>query len=647
MKNKKNILILVLSAALLASCSAASDQKKVETTYADATPDNPYGAISNFSRENDGTLKAGDQLSFHVQAAEDFFIDKIVVNGEVVATETEDKTSGDYTITLAEGKNRINAYYRIDKTIDFVDRFKLSDVNVDVGTFNSISVQKDNYGKDGSYKAWDFRTHGIEEMKTTYLDDDAFVNFVDGDTTHVETCNYGYTVKIRYLSIDTPESTSEIEKWGKAAALFNQSKLQNAKHIILTSQGWATGAEDKHSETDGNQRDLAYVWYTDKETPRRTDYRCLNLEMVYEGYSFGIGSPDDGGDKVYRIFDKAQKSAEANKRHLFSSDTDPLYDDDGPEDLTLKQIYQHTTQTTVDKVISVHCDYVDEETHRQNLYRVRGYVSRKLEGAFWIQDKPSYEGETPEAYGMYVFTYAQTSIMPGDEVEVIGALSVYSGTLQINGISWHDIDPNPERDTVIKSSGNTIVPISLTAAQYASHPYDFVLCEIEEDIVGYNKVAQYGIHSEGGSHEINEYNTHFPFYNTNNKLTTFGHIGSSTGPEIRVTITDGVILRYRTEVSYSHKFLGGGTNYYLAADPSKPYEETGAALVYNKSVAALEAMMDPNSPTYQPTLVKEVYTQKTYHVTGIMGNYISTSGKNQVYQVNVVSPADVKIKAAA
>ncbi len=643
MKNKKNILILVLSAALLASCGGGQGGKeKVETTYADATPNNPYGAISNFSRDNDGTLKPGDQLSFHVQAADDFFIDKIVVNGEVVVTETADKTSGDYTITLAEGKNRINAYYRIDKTIDFVERCKLSDVNVDIATYAKVT------NKNRAAAGLDFRKDGIEEMKTTYLDKDAFLNFVDGDTTHVETCHYEYTVKIRYLSIDTPESTSEIEEWGKSAALFNKSKLENAKHIILTSQGWATGAEDKHSETDGNQRDLAYVWYTDKETPRMNDFRCLNLEMVYEGYSFGIGSPADGGEKLYRLFDKAQKSAEANKRHLFSTDVDPLYDYDGPTTLSLKEIYQHTTQTTDGSgIVSVHCDYVDEETHRQDLYRVHGYVTRKLEGAFWIQDKPSYEGRTPEAYGMYVFTYAQTSIMPGDEVDVIGALSVYSGTLQINGISWHDIDPNPERDIVIKSSGNRIVPISMSTAEYASKTYDHVLVELEDDVYGYNKVAQYGIHSEGGSHEINEYNTHFPFYNTNNKLTTFGHLGSSTGPEIRVTITDGVLLRYGTEISYSHKFLGGGTNYYLAADPKKAYEDTGAALVYNKSVAALEAMMDPTSPTYQPTLVKEVYTQKTYHLTGIMGNYISTSGKNQVYQVNVVSPADVKIKAAA
>lgn len=639
MKNKSKILTgaLVASAMLvLASCGGGSSSSK-EATYVNATPNNPYGSISGFSADN-GSLKAGDSLSFHVEAASDFFIDKIVVNGQTVATETEDKTSGDYTVTLSEGQNRINAYYRIDKTIDFVDQFTLKDVNVDLATFNKVMNRHNEV---------DFRTHGIEEMATTYLKSDAFMNFVDGDTTHVETAHYGYTVKIRYLSIDTPESTSEIEEWGKSAALFNQSRLEGAKHIILTSKGWAVNAEDKSSDTDGNQRDLAYVWYTDKESPRLADFRCLNLEMVYEGYSFGIGSADDSGETVYRIFDKAQKSAEANKRHLFSSEVDPLYDYDGADEVTLKEIYEKTKQVTENKVTSVHCDLVDEETHKQNLYKVHGYVSRKLDGAFWIQDKPSYEGDDPEAYGMYVFTYAQTSIMPGDEVEVIGALSIYSGTLQLQGISWHDIDPNPERDTVILSSGNEIKPIKLTSAQYSSKTYDFVLCELEDDVYGYTKTATMGIHSEGGAHEINEYNTTYPFYNTTNKLTTFGHLGSASGKEVRVTVCDGVLLTYGTEISYSHKFLGGGTNYYYPTDASKPYEETGAFLIKNKTVAALEDMLDPDSENYDPRLIKETYTTKVYHLVGIMGNYISTSGKNQTYQMNVVSSADVRIVSAS
>ena len=51
---------------------------------------------------------------------------------------------------------------------------------------------------------------------------EGFMNYVDGDTTHVEAKNLGYTIKIRYLGIDTPESTSEIEKWGLTASYYSK-----------------------------------------------------------------------------------------------------------------------------------------------------------------------------------------------------------------------------------------------------------------------------------------------------------------------------------------------------------------------------------------------------------------------------------------
>ena len=57
----------------------------------------------------------------------------------------------------------------------------------------------------------------------------------------------------------------------------------------------------------------------------------------------------------------------------------------------------------------------------------------------YIQDKPSYDQvgtELVEAYGIYIFTYAQTDIMVGDLIEVVGVLSVYGGCYQIQGIRY-------------------------------------------------------------------------------------------------------------------------------------------------------------------------------------------------------------------
>ena len=617
----KFLTSIVFAGMLLSGCT--SQPEDTSASYVDLTPTNPYGQISEFSVEN-GDLEAGASLSFKVTSSSDFFIDKILVSGIAVATETENKTSDTYTITLAKGVNRISAAYRIDPTIDFVDRFKLSQF-VDAATFYSVM---------SAPETMDFRVDGIEQMTTTALSESAFVNYVDGDTTHVETLHYGYTVKIRYLSIDTPESTSEIEEWGKSAALYNKECLSNATRIVLMSQGWARGDEDKAATADGNQRSLAYLWYTESEavSPARDDFKCLNLEMVYEGFSQGIGSIEDSGPAIYYAFDKANKSAEANKRHIYSDaiDSDPCYDYDGPTTVTLKDIYTHTTMTTA-KPYSISCSYIDTVTEKQNLFKVHGFVSRKLDGAFYIQDKASYDqvaDTTPEAYGMYVFTYAQTPIAVGDEVNVVGALSIYSGTLQLQGISYHDFDTNPDRDTIIVSSGHDIVPITLTAAEFAATKYDFVLVRMADDIFGYTKINARGIHSEGGIHEINEYNEKYPFYNTSNKLTTFGKVGSVSGADLRVTICEGVFLTYGKEISYSHKFLGGGTTYYSPAD---------ANYIYDKTPSALEA---------DSAVFKEVYTTKTYSLVGISGNYISTSGATQAYQMNVVNAGDIVIKSA-
>ena len=87
------------------------------------------------------------------------------------------------------------------------------------------------------------------------------------------------------------------------------------------------GQDEKtwESTTDSNGRNLAYVWYTDEANPRINDFRCLNLEMVYNGYSYGTGSIADSGLEYYKVFEKARRSAEANKRGMFSGEKDANY----------------------------------------------------------------------------------------------------------------------------------------------------------------------------------------------------------------------------------------------------------------------------------------------------------------------------------
>lgn len=91
---------------------------------------------------------------------------------------------------------------------------------------------------------------------------------VDGDTAHFYTQSGEY-IKVRFLGVDTPESTYQKEAWGKAAANFMKDLLENAETIVV--QFDPTG-----NHMDTYDRYLAYVW---------ADGVLTNLELVKNGYS--------------------------------------------------------------------------------------------------------------------------------------------------------------------------------------------------------------------------------------------------------------------------------------------------------------------------------------------------------------------------
>ena len=637
MFNKKYAFLVLSSLGLLASCNGAGAQ---EATVTDLTASSHYGQIV-FDQAIDGKFKEGDTITFSVTPTEHFFIDKVTANGEAVTK----NDAGKYQYTLKAGQNKIAASYAIDKSVDWVSNFKL---NVDPTTFKQVM---DYPGTK------DFRTDGIEQMATDYTDTltysacsgTAFMNYVDGDTTHVATLHKGYTVKIRYLGIDTPESTSELEEWGKTASIYNKTQLSQAKRIILESQGWARGDESKGATADGNQRSLAYVWYSTKENPTIDDFRCLNLEMVYQGLSQGIGSPDDMGEDFYWTFDAANLSAQANKRNQYSGEIDKNYfyysKDNPPHKLSLKEVYNQVTFTD-GKLVSPLFDVNDAHNEcSKTLYELEGYVTRKLDGAFYFQDQPSYtmpaDGSLPEAYGMYVFTYAQTPIAVGDYVKVIGVLSQYSGTLQMMGVSYREFDADPYRDIQIDSTksvkASEIKPIELTKDQYdtastGDKNLNHVLVSLKDDVY----LNADDTFSDGGVQEVNRYNTAYPYYNDNNKLIFFGNIGSkkANSTEVRFVQSDGVLKNYGgNETSYSYKFYTGGTN---------SYNPAGAEYVYPTVITESNAVTDEEKEAAK-SLITTTYQPKIAKMTGIWQNYVSASGKNARDQICIVNPNDVNI----
>lgn len=126
---------------------------------------------------------------------------------------------------------------------------------------------------------------------------------IDGDTADfldIVTMQY---IRVRFLGIDTPESTSKKEPWGQAASSFTSDKLRNAKQIVLVGEG---------PRTDTYGRYLAWVWI---------DGQLLNLEIVQQAYS---GAKVSSSSKYFNIFNEIEQVIIKTGRRVWGED-DPNY----------------------------------------------------------------------------------------------------------------------------------------------------------------------------------------------------------------------------------------------------------------------------------------------------------------------------------
>ncbi|MDE6442271.1 MAG: thermonuclease family protein [Clostridia bacterium] len=274
---------------------------------------------------------------------------------------------------------------------------------------------------DKSYAGKNFFSDGIGEAK--------LVNNVDGDTSSFSLVEGGRTITIRYYSIDTPESTGGVEKWGKSASLFTKSKLDNATEIVLE-------ASETPATTDSyGTRYLGYVWY---KTAEDKDFKCLNLEIVENGYSDNKGNATN--KFVYNnYFKQANDFARSIKLRIYSELDDPLYSED-PVDITLKEFYEHIDL------------YFNKETNsgakvRFNAYLVDLYVATSGTYTFTAEQ---YDEETGEVQSINIYagyTSASASRMKiGNYYQFVGVVQEHYGKLQISGISY-DADYAREYNT--------------------------------------------------------------------------------------------------------------------------------------------------------------------------------------------------------
>lgn len=129
---------------------------------------------------------------------------------------------------------------------------------------------------------------------------------VDGDTAWFSI--NGETLKARFLAIDTPESTTTIEKYGKEASEYTCNKLKKANKIVLEY-------DDNSDKTDKYNRELVWVW---------VDGKLLQEELLKEGLAelkYLYGDYDYTPNLT-----EIENQAKTNKLNIWSDDTEEEID---------------------------------------------------------------------------------------------------------------------------------------------------------------------------------------------------------------------------------------------------------------------------------------------------------------------------------
>ena len=262
---------------------------------------------------------------------------------------------------------------------------------------------------------------------------------IDGDTSHFEvpkTFDASGTVKARYLAVNTPESTGQIQEWGKAASRFTQEKLSTAHSIIIES-------DDDKWNFDGNGRYLVWIWYQPTEG---ADYRNLNIELLQSG----LGASSSASEGRYGTAAVAALT-QANKEKLvmFSGEKDPEFPYGEASSVTLKELRTNVTEYVGQKV------------------SVEGIITYNSDYTAYIE---SFDAETNMYYGMQVFYGYNSQLInvleKGSLVRVVGVVGEFYGTYQISDLKYNRMKPEDPANTAQISQNHGVEYMEVSAADF-------------------------------------------------------------------------------------------------------------------------------------------------------------------------------------
>ena len=293
------------------------------------------------------------------------------------------------------------------------------------------------------------RAHATVTVKT----------FVDGDTTHFNIDHPAFdggVLKARYLGVNTPESTGQIEPWGKKASNFTKETLSKATSIIVESD---TATWNPDSTGD---RFLVWVWY---KTAEMEDYRCLNLEILQNGLAVASKS----SDTVYAdICVKILNQAVTHKLYVHSKEKDPDFYYGAAMPMTLKEL-----KTNI-------------EDYRGKDVSFEGVVVRNSNQTAYVEE---YDEETGLYFGIQVYYgfnlgyFGEDILSVGNRVLVVGSVQYYEtgGTYQISDIKYHAMRPEDPENIQKISDGHEGAYAEVSAKDLLTGKVDIDVTIVDEE----------------------------------------------------------------------------------------------------------------------------------------------------------------------
>ena len=264
--------------------------------------------------------------------------------------------------------------------------------------------------------------------------------YIDGDTTHFKvpkTIVDTGLLKARYLAVNTPESTGQIEEWGKKASNYTKDTLKSATSIIIETDGaeWAVDST--------GDRYLVWVWY---KSATMQDYRCLNIELLQNGLAVGSKASDTRyGDICVKAIDQATLL----ELNVHSPEKDPDYFYADAYKIDLKELR------------------LNKDAYVGSRVAFEGTVTRDYSDGIYIED---YDDETKMSYGVYVYygygliSSGKKILAVGNRVRIVGNFT-YSENFgyQVSNVKYDPYDKeNPEHISLVEK--NVEIPCTTVAA---------------------------------------------------------------------------------------------------------------------------------------------------------------------------------------